>query len=351
MAARNSFFFAGTRILKFVFRFFFPGVLICITYGCRDVRQAPAPSGQAEWRQYTAANSSLVSNEISVIAVTLQNDKWIGTPVGASRLSNQSWSTFTMANSSLQSNRITAIAQGRDGSIWLGTGGGALSRYNPTDPQQLWRTYYRVDGLPDEFIHDLGVDQYGDLFVATNVGVGQFTPGSQGTGTWRTFTTSDGLPSTIISALVVDKQNAVWVGTINAGTAKYDGQRWSHWPLPSQAQSRIAAIAVDNSNAKWFATWNGVHRLDASQVWTSYSTTNGLADNFVYAVGADLSGNIWFGTDGGLSKFDGTSWTTYRRSDGALLSDIVTAITVDRRGNLWIGTPAGLHQFNEQGIR
>ncbi|MCK4510951.1 hypothetical protein KAW64_04385, partial [bacterium] len=35
--------------------------------------------------------------------------------------------------------------------------------------------------------------------------------------------------------------------------------------------------------------------------WTTYTTENGLADNFVLAIIGDGSGNLWFGTDGGLS--------------------------------------------------
>ena len=35
--------------------------------------------------------------------------------------------------------------------------------------------------------------------------------------------------------------------------------------------------------------------------WTTYTTEDGLAHNYVLAIAIDGAGNRWFGTDGGLS--------------------------------------------------
>ena len=38
----------------------------------------------------------------------------------------------------------------------------------------------------------------------------------------------------------------------------------------------------------------------------------------------------------GVSKFDGTTWTTYTTADG-LADNYVTAIAIDAQGNKWFG--------------
>ncbi len=40
---------------------------------------------------------------------------------------------------------------------------------------------------------------------------------------------------------------------------------------------------------------------------------------------------------GGVSKFDGTNWTTYTTTDG-LAFNFVNAIAIDAQGNKWFGT-------------
>jgi len=54
----------------------------------------------------------------------------------------------------------------------------------------------------------------------------------------------------------------------------------------------------------WFGTYGGgVSKYNGAQ-WTTYNTTNGLADNNVTSIAFDILGNKWFGTYKGVSKFD-----------------------------------------------
>ena len=80
--------------------------------------------------------------------------------------------------------------------------------------------------------------------------------------------------------------------------------------------------------------------------WTTYTTADGLASNYVHAIAIDAEGNKWFGTSsywdgekrigGGISKFNGTNWTTYDTLDG-LASNDVRSIAIDAEGNKWFG--------------
>ena len=44
---------------------------------------------------------------------------------------------------------------------------------------------------------------------------------------------------------------------------------------------------------------------------------------------------MWFGTSGGLSRYDGQNWTTYTTEDG-LVDNYVESIAQDWEGDLWM---------------
>jgi ligand-binding sensor domain-containing protein len=83
-----------------------------------------------------------------------------------------------------------------------------------------------------------------------------------------------------------------------------------------------------------------------SQIWTNYTTVDGLASNTVSSVAIDVQGNKWFGTVKGVSKFDGTTWTTYNTANGQLTNDIVSDIAIDKQGHIVIGTTSGFSEFD-----
>jgi ligand-binding sensor domain-containing protein len=60
----------------------------------------------------------------------------------------------------------------------------------------------------------------------------------------------------------------------------------------------------------------------------------------------DHNGILWAGTDGGVSWFDGARWRTYTTRDG-LIDNFVYAIAVDDEGNKWFGTRVGISRFSD----
>ena len=106
------------------------------------------------------------------------------------------------------------------------------------------------------------------------------------------------------------------------------------------------SLIVEN-NAYWVGTEFGVEKRNLNGSLISlYTTSNGLADNYVISSATDSQGNKWFGTNGGgVSKFDGTSWTNYNTSNG-LADNYVFAIAVDQQGNKWFATNNGVSKLN-----
>ena len=75
--------------------------------------------------------------------------------------------------------------------------------------------------------------------------------------------------------------------------------------------------------------------------WKTYTSLDGLCNNFVYAIHDDPDGLLWFGTIGGVSRYDGNQFITFTTEDG-LANNGAGAIARDSEGALWFGTLGGV---------
>ncbi|MEI6765904.1 MAG: two-component regulator propeller domain-containing protein [Bacteroidota bacterium] len=106
----------------------------------------------------------------------------------------------------------------------------------------------------------------------------------------------------------------------------------------------IGGVAVDTNNNKWFGTAVGVAKFDDVN-WTVYDTADGLVDNYTSCIAVDKNNNVWVGTNFGVSKFDGSAWTTYTTADG-LIDNGVIYIAADIDGSVWFATTAGVSKYD-----
>jgi ligand-binding sensor domain-containing protein len=113
--------------------------------------------------------------------------------------------------------------------------------------------------------------------------------------------------------------------------------------LPSN-DLRDIAIAADGTI--WLATSEGVVAFDGTN-FTVHNTTShpGLAANDVYAIAATSTGEVWAGTDFGVSVFDGSTHTTYTTANG-LGDDVIRNIKEAPNGDVWIATINGATRFS-----
>ncbi|MGE5220820.1 MAG: two-component regulator propeller domain-containing protein, partial [Omnitrophica WOR_2 bacterium] len=73
-----------------------------------------------------------------------------------------------------------------------------------------------------------------------------------------------------------------------------------------------STILIDKNGFIWAGGRSGVTRWDLqSKTFINYTTSNGLAENYVTAFAISKEGQIWAGTHRGhISFFDGQSWNT-----------------------------------------
>jgi hypothetical protein len=152
-------------------------------------------------------------------------------------------------------------------------------------------------------------------------------------------TSNSGLISNQVTSISIDNSGNKWIGTIDSGVSKFDGNTWTTFNHSNSGLSSdsINSIAVDLQGNIWFGTFGqGVSKYNGSS-WTTYTTSNGLADNFIRSLFIDSQNNKWFGTIKGITKFDNTNWITYNQSNSTLACDTIFSITEDHNGNIWVG--------------
>ena len=134
--------------------------------------------------------------------------------------------------------------------------------------------------------------------------------------------------------VLIDGAGHKWFGTEGMGVSEFDGSVWTTYTTADGlASNYVEVIAIDGAGHMWFGHgWRGagVSKFDGS-TWTTYTTADGLADNRVRAIIIDGAGHKWFGTSGGVSEFDGSTWTTYTTTHG-LASNYVSAIANGQSG-------------------
>lgn len=155
-------------------------------------------------------------------------------------------------------------------------------------------------------------------------------------GIWRTYDATDGLPGGVW-CLLQDRKGFLWLGT-EVGLCRYDGTEFTTYTTADGlAHNYVYAICEDRKGILWFGTrGGGISRFDGKN-FANYTAAHGLVDDHVSAICEDFQGRLWFGTDGGVSCFDGQGFRNYTTSDG-LGYNTVQAICEDSAGRLWFGT-------------
>ena len=203
------------------------------------------------------------------------------------------------------------------------------------------------EGLLGTRINDLLLDEEGDLWVATELGINIYRDG-------KGFSHVDrnaGLPAREVFSLGIDIDNSIWAGTKSGVVHIRDGAVVEHFTRKDGlADNSVFAISVDALGTKWFGTRKGLSRFNGAD-WVSFDEEDGLVDDEVRTVAIDSNWNIWCGTSKGISMFDGGAWVNYTKADG-LPGNGIVLIAPDPDGEIWVATRAGVVRFNgEEWIR
>ena len=317
---------------------------------------------QDQWVHYTMEDG-LANDMVNAVAIDGQW-VWFATDEGVSRYDTQTdtFATFRTIDG-LASDQVSSIAV--DGNyVWFGTSNG-LNRYDKTIDS--WAVRTRKDGLVSKIITTIAVEpEY--VWVGTDKEINpdphgwdedpRFSKGGvsryhRDTDSWNNYTKSDGLIDNEIATIAVD-DDSVWFGTEKEGVSQYNQVDQTFIKTYTKTDllksNMITSIRSDGFQV-WFGTANaGVHRfIKPVNTWVHYTRADGLSSNHVSWI-TTHGDDVWFASkEDGVSRFDKVTgeWTIYKQAD-FLADNDVRAITRDNNGNLWIATVAGISVYAPQ---
>lgn len=255
------------------------------------------------------------------------------------------WSTFNVNNSDIPSNTVTALERDGNGT-WVGTDNG-LSFFDGTS----WTNYdQETSALPDNNIHDIERDDFGNTWIATEAGLLQISDNG-----WEVLTKDNsGLPSNSIRSVTTDSEGNLWVGTWGAGVAFRSGTHWTVYntdnsPLPSNG---VFCVEVDTYNQKWIGTYNGGVSKLYGQLWTTYDSHNSpLPHDHVRSVSFE-DGKTWFGTDDGLASLTSEdAWDVFNHQTIGISFHTVFNGVKTSDGQLYFATDGGILKVNPRNFQ
>lgn len=182
--------------------------------------------------------NSISGNRINALCQDNLGNLWIGTlDGGLNRLDRKtnkfiSYRHNPLNANSLISDRILSLAADKNGNIWIGTFGQGLDCFNFENDE--FKHYTEKDGLPNEVINGILLDDHDNVWISTNKGISKFTPplGSalegesnppnplfkgERRGVFRNYDVSDGLQSNEFNqgAAYKNKRGEMFFGGVN----------------------------------------------------------------------------------------------------------------------------------------
>ena len=283
--------------------------------------------------------NELPSSRINSLLGGRDGSLWIGTSMGLARWRNGSLTNYRDASGS-----IMAILEDRAGTIWIARANlsdtkGPLCKVTGTG----LRCYGRDDGLALPYAVTLANDSLGNVWAAGGLMVSRWQTSSGGT-----YVPAGLNPAEIFNgvlALAARPDGSLWVGLVHTGKGGGLQQLthgvWKPFVTPEFEGStlRVTALLLDRDNSLWVGTLNrGIYRIQGNRV-DHFRGSDGLSGDAVSVNGLfqDREGNIWVSTSRGIDKFHDLRVTSFSTRQG-LNSDQVNSVLASRDGTVWIGS-------------
>ncbi len=234
------------------------------------------------------------------------------------------------------------FTQDEEGNIWLSVGfsyfdtdtfSQAVAKFDGTE----W-TVYGDSIVPVKNLRNI-IAADGKVYIGSDSGLIIFDRADN----WQVLTTNDGLVDNDIKTLYLDDDGNLWIGTPK-GLNRFNGTSFDTFYNPDTA---VYKVYIDPENNIWCYTGKGVQMFDGIN-WHSYTEEDGLPSNKVYSFYKDSEGNMWFGTDRGLAKlYDGNFVVYSVYNDNGLINDSNFSIIKAPDGTMYISGFYGTNRLKD----
>lgn len=274
----------------------------------------------------------LFNNTVFSIHITKNDDIWLGSWSGISKVFGDSIEHFVGLSQSWSS----SVFQDNSNKVWFSTlNNGAFY----LSDGKIYNIHAK-NGLPSNEAYHVMQDQAGYIWISTVNGVAKYNS------MFRTITEEDGLGSSVVRSLALDKINNIWVGTELGGVSYYDfkSQTFSNYYMKNGLPGlNVVSIFVDSDNETWLGSYIGnLSKISADKKTITYYPKSGT---FVVSVFQDHLGDIWYSTreKGGVFQLNKkTNELKHYTSAQGLVDDQVIKISQDADLNYVFATFKGV---------
>ncbi len=261
---------------------------------------------------------------------------WVATTDGLDRFRDFAVPTISVKQG-LSNATVVSVLAARDGSLWLGTNDG-LNRWN--DGQV---TVYRKGngGLPGN-VHSLyqetgGQDEGGRIWISTASGVAYFENGR--------FIPVSAVPGGVVHSIVGDRAGNLWISNQEHGLFHLLGGNSVEqipWARLGHKDPALTLLSDTVRGGLWIGfLQGGIEYFKDGQVRASYSSAEGLGQDWVTGLQLDRGGTLWAATVGGLSRVKDDRASTLTSKNG-LPCDTVHWTMEDDDHSFWLYTACGV---------
>ena len=205
-------------------------------------------------------------------------------------------------------------------------------------------------GLPENSVVSLAQTPDGYLWLGTlQAGVARFDG--------VRFTTFDPvntpeLPRNDTQRLLVDAQGDLWIGMIGGSLVRYEAGKFISETSPMSGKDALRELVRSGSNDVFLTTklgelFHGSRRANTNYLWEKI-TPPMVVPGRHYCAASD--GRIWYNrADGQLGCWHDGQVEPVQKYPG-LRGETVSALTTDPAGHLWVGTEKGLARWENGGF-
>ena len=279
-------------------------------------------------------NEGLLNPTVRAIFEDTDGSIWIGSNRGMEQLRAGTFITWRKSDG-LSDDFTRAIYEDREGVLWAGTAHG-LNMWKdggwqkPPDARLATAYVLAIDESPD-----------GTHWFGTSNGLYR-QRGAETT----LLTVADGLPGNGVRSVRSDRNGDVWIATdAGIGRISRDGKVESFANRFGLGTEYGIGIAEARDGRVWIATGGGLAEYNAGTL-TLHTAARELPSNRLFGLTADADGTLWIATDGdGLLRYrrDGVKTITSRQG---LPYDKIVSLVEDDAGNLWFGTVRGVFRIS-----
>lgn len=247
------------------------------------------------------------------------------------------WTSFT-TEEGLEEDWLRSLEVDEEGSLWVGDISGNLAVFDG----QAWSMEGMALSSTGHSVNDLELGLEGDMWAAFQSGIIAAVMDVR----TRSFNLREEHGDLAVYDLAVDGNGNPFASTSKGLLHHYLGG-WKLIPPPNEhRQFSLKSVLVDADERVWVGAKYGLFKYRDGK-WVEFHRAAGQDILDVVSMDVSPAGDLWLGTSFGVFRFTGDDWTYYSEKDG-LPSSRIQVLAVGPEGLVWAGTPEGAAMYRDQ---